>query len=87
MGVKITEKELSEHNSAESLWVAVHGKVFDLTDFFMEHPGGWEVIEEVAGSDATEKYEEANHRAESVRDIMKYYQGELQIPKLSPEEQ
>ena len=42
----ITDKELMEHNSEDSLWVAIHGRVFDLTDFYMEHPGGYDIIEE-----------------------------------------
>ena len=80
-GVKISTSELKKHNSEESLWISVHGKVFDLTEFAQEHPGGWEVLEENAGKDATDKYEDANHTANNVKDIMKYYQGELELSK------
>ena len=31
------------------MWVAIHGKVFDLSNFYMEHPGGYDIIEEFGG--------------------------------------
>ena len=82
----ITDKELQQHNTGESLWVVVYGKVFDLTDFYMDHSGGWDIIEEYAGRDATQKYEEGNHMPESVRDLKKYYVGEYEGKKLSFQE-
>ena len=57
--------------------------MFDLTDFYMDHSGGWDIIEEYAGRDATQKYEEGNHMPESVRDLKKYYVGEYEGKKLS----
>ena len=78
----ITAEELSKHNNEESMWVAVHGKVFDLTDFYMEHPGGWDVIEKAGGSDGTELFEDGDqHTKASVRDMLKYYIGEFQGTK------
>lgn len=65
------------------MWVAVHGRVFNLTEFYMEHPGGFDIIEEHAGQDATAKYEEGDHRMESIRDLAKYYIGEYEGKKLS----
>ena len=49
----------------------------------MEHPGGWEIIEEYAGKDATAAYEEGAHRIESIRDLKKMYVGEYEGKKLS----
>ena len=72
-----------QHASSDSLWTAIHGKVFDLTDFYMEHPGGWDVIEEFGGRDATQRFEEGDHRLESIRDLKKYYVGEYEGKKLS----
>ena len=64
----------------------MHGKVFDLTEFYNEHPGGWEVIEDNAGKDGTSAYEEGSHGMESVRDLKKYYVGEYEGKKLSLQE-
>lgn len=30
---KLTGTEVAQHNSAESCWVIVHGKAYDVTDF------------------------------------------------------
>merc|ERR1711907_335857 len=36
----ITEDELKKHDSKDSCWVALYGKVYDFTDFLEEHPAG-----------------------------------------------
>ncbi|KAK0662297.1 Cytochrome b2 [Lasiodiplodia hormozganensis] len=55
--VKITGEEVAKHNSAESCWVIVHGRAYDVTEFLPEHPGGMKIILKYAGKDATEEYE------------------------------
>jgi L-lactate dehydrogenase (cytochrome) len=49
--------EVAEHSSADSCWVIVHGKAYDVTEFLPEHPGGQKIILKYAGKDATEAYE------------------------------
>ena len=49
----------------------------------MEHPGGWDVIEECAGRDATQRYEDGDHPLESIRELKKYYVGEYEGKKIS----
>ncbi|KAH9855954.1 glyoxylate dehydrogenase [Lenzites betulinus] len=53
----ITSSEVAAHASRESCWIIVHGKVYDVTDFLDEHPGGSKIILKYAGKDATEAYE------------------------------
>ena len=36
----IRKLELESHNSEKSLWVVVNGKVYDLSEFYLTHPGG-----------------------------------------------
>lgn len=38
--VQISSAELEKHSTRQDCWVAVHSKVWDLTDFIDEHPGG-----------------------------------------------
>jgi len=49
----ITAEELSKHNTEEDLWVAIHGIVYDFTEFAHEHPAGFESIFDLAGTDGT----------------------------------
>lgn len=53
----ISADEVAKHNSRESCWVAIRGKVYDLTDFLNSHPGGVKAILTRAGTDATEEFE------------------------------
>ncbi len=45
-----TWKEVAKHNSLESAWVAVEGKVYDVTKWAAKHPGGDEYIKIAAGA-------------------------------------
>merc|ERR1719193_171176 len=56
-----TMEEVSQHDSEEKgIWIVIFGKVYDVTDF-TDHPGGWYVLKEVAGCDATFEYIDARH--------------------------
>lgn len=54
-------EELAKHASSSDLWVAIEGKVYNLTDFAHGHPGGIDVIQRVAGKDASAAFLEAGH--------------------------
>ena len=54
---KITLEELRGHSTDDDCWIAIHGKVYDLTDFAEEHPAGPESILKLAGQDGTEAFE------------------------------
>ena len=40
MSEAILDTELAKHSTKESLWIAIHGHVYDMTKFLDEHPGG-----------------------------------------------
>ncbi|TDZ35032.1 Cytochrome b2 [Colletotrichum spinosum] len=50
---EISLTDLSRHNTKTDCWIAVHSKVWDITDFISEHPGGPSVLLKCAGSNAT----------------------------------
>ncbi|KAI5296740.1 hypothetical protein KEM55_005672, partial [Ascosphaera atra] len=47
----------AKHNNRSSCWVVIHGKVYDVTDFLPEHPGGAKIILKYAGKEATEAFD------------------------------
>ncbi|KAI4746562.1 L-lactate dehydrogenase [Aureobasidium sp. EXF-12298] len=61
--------ELAKHNSRHSCWLAIHGEVWDATDFLGQHPGGANLIFKLAGKDASDEYE-LFHNPELVRDTL-----------------
>nr|XP_009857888.1 cytochrome b5 isoform X2 [Ciona intestinalis] len=70
-------EEVKKHNNVQSAWIVVHNKIYDVTKFLEEHPGGEEVLLEQAGQDATESFEDVGHSSDA-REMQKdYYIGEL----------
>ncbi|KAL2829799.1 cytochrome b5-like heme/steroid binding domain-containing protein [Aspergillus cavernicola] len=66
---EFTFKEVSEHSTKKDLYMVVHDKVYDCGSFVDEHPGGEEVLLDVAGQDATEAFEDVGHSDEA-REIL-----------------
>lgn len=52
----ISTLELEQHDTTDDCWVAIHGLVYDLTEFAKEHPAGAESITDLAGKDGTEAF-------------------------------
>jgi 4-hydroxysphinganine ceramide fatty acyl 2-hydroxylase len=46
-----TRAEVESHNSAKSCYVTIGAKVFDVTDFVDDHPGGGDLLLEYGGKD------------------------------------
>ena len=53
---EFTMEEVSKHNTEESCWVVIEGKVYDATAFVDRHPGGRLTILHMAGKDATDAF-------------------------------
>ncbi|XP_032627568.1 cytochrome b5 [Chelonoidis abingdonii] len=58
-------EEIQAHNHSQSTWILLHHRVYDLTKFLEEHPGGEEVLREQAGGDATESFEDVGHSTDA----------------------
>uniref|UniRef100_A0A3P8QD24 Cytochrome b5 n=1 Tax=Astatotilapia calliptera TaxID=8154 RepID=A0A3P8QD24_ASTCA len=57
--------EIEKQNSFKSTWIIIHNKVYDVTKFLEEHPGGEEVLREQAGGNATESFEDVGHSTDA----------------------
>lgn len=68
--------EVSMHNKPTDCWLIINGKVYDVTDFVEEHPGGIAILNN-AGGDATAGFFGPQHPP-SVQDVLNLYLiGEL----------
>ncbi|ORE03904.1 cytochrome b5 [Rhizopus microsporus var. microsporus] len=78
MSVKLySYEEVAKHNNRNDLWMIIDGKVYDITKFQDEHPGGEEVLIDEGAKDATGPFEDVGH-SEDARDILKkYYIGDV----------
>lgn len=71
----LTQAEVESHNSAKSCYVTLGRKVYDVTPFIDDHPGGSELILEYAGKDVTKILRDvASHEhSDSAYEIMDEY--------------
>ena len=53
---KVSVADVAKHGKADDCWIVVNGKVYDLTNFAPEHPGGAAFIYKYAGKDGTKTY-------------------------------
>eukprot|EP00695_Tsukubamonas_globosa_P002044 TRINITY_DN311_c0_g1_i3.p1 TRINITY_DN311_c0_g1~~TRINITY_DN311_c0_g1_i3.p1 ORF type:complete len:131 (+),score=52.14 TRINITY_DN311_c0_g1_i3:69-461(+) len=72
-----TAAEISKHDTHEDCWIIVRKKVYDVTRFLDDHPGGGEVIVEQAGGDSTNAFEGVGHSEQAKKDLENYYIGDL----------
>lgn len=82
-GRVISVKELALHSSKEDCWVAVSGKVYDITSWIPKHPGGLLPILDTAGQDVTDAFT-AFHPSRVKNLLPKYYIGELEPTEVHP---
>ncbi|RDD37388.1 Cytochrome b5 [Trichoplax sp. H2] len=81
-----TRSEVIEHDKSESLWLVVHNKVYDVTNFMVEHPGGEEILLEMAGKDATIAFEENGHSVDARALMGNYYVGNIEASEVHEDE-
>lgn len=54
---QFTVDEVAAHNKNDDCWVIIRDKVYDVSKFLEDHPGGADSIMLYAGGDATEQFE------------------------------
>ncbi|CAL9164028.1 cytochrome b5 [Musa acuminata AAA Group] len=74
--------EVAKHKGAKDCWLIISGKVYDVTQFMDEHPGGDDVLLTASGKDATNDFEDIGH-SNAAREMMdKYYIGKIDASTL-----
>ncbi|XP_050208259.1 cytochrome b5-like [Mercurialis annua] len=76
-GKVYTLAEVSEHNTPKDCWLVIEGKIFDVTKFLEDHPGGDEVLLSATGKDATDDFEDVGHSSSARAMMDEYYVGEI----------
>ncbi|XP_028132772.1 cytochrome b5 [Diabrotica virgifera virgifera] len=75
----ITLEEVSRHDTDKDCWVVIYDRVYDITEFLDEHPGGSEVLLEYAGREASAAFRGSGHSNVAIKLLNKYCIGELPI--------
>ncbi|GLT24961.1 hypothetical protein SLA2020_001200 [Shorea laevis] len=76
-GKVYTLAEVSEHNTPKDCWLVINGKVYNVTKFLEDHPGGDEVLLSSTGKDATDDFEDVGHSSTAKAMMDEYYVGDI----------
>ncbi|KAH8101821.1 oxidoreductase [Cristinia sonorae] len=68
----LTAEDVASHKDAKSCWISRDGKVYDVTAFLPDHPGGDDLILKYAGKDVGEIMKDASEHehSESAYDML-----------------
>mmetsp|Transcript_44939 Transcript_44939/g.66114 ORF Transcript_44939/g.66114 Transcript_44939/m.66114 type:complete len:134 (-) Transcript_44939:359-760(-) len=82
---EFTEEEVGKHTEQDDIWLIIGNastggpKVYDVTQYLDDHPGGAEVLLDLAGKDADEFFEDIGHSQDARNELAKYEIGTLKI--------
>jgi cytochrome b involved in lipid metabolism len=77
MGSSYTWDEVRQHTSPGDLWLVIDKKIYDVSRWMDDHPGGPEVMLQEAGKDATNAFAEIGHSLYAEGLLKDYYIGDL----------
>ncbi|XP_065044847.1 uncharacterized protein LOC135676985 [Musa acuminata AAA Group] len=71
--------EISLHTTKKDCWLSIHGKVYDVTTFLEDHPGGEDVILHASASgDATQAFDDVGHSSTAASMMESYVIGTVE---------
>ncbi|GAA5813212.1 hypothetical protein MFLAVUS_006686 [Mucor flavus] len=79
MSKKYTIEEVTKHQQADDCWIIVHDKIYDISPFLNEHPGGKKVLLKAGGTDATRQFDAFHSPAVLQNIAAKYLIGEIGV--------
>ncbi|KAI3756883.1 hypothetical protein L1987_56707 [Smallanthus sonchifolius] len=79
----ISLDEVSKHDKKNDCWLIISGKVYDITPFVDDHPGGDEIMVLATKKDATEDFEDVGHSQNARNMLTDYYVGDIDINTMS----
>lgn len=78
-----TREEVAEHNeqafesNKKAPYIILHNKVYDVTEWVNDHPGGQEILISNAGMDATAQFEEQQHSISARARRLPFFVGDI----------
>ena len=77
---RFTKADVLKKRDEGLCYIVVRNKVYDVTDFLEEHPGGAEIITDINAGDFEQQtfdFDEAEHSEEAMEDLEEFYKGDL----------
>ena len=79
---EFTIQQVKEHNTPGDLWIVIRNKVYDVSVYMDEHPGGDIIMDALPGMDATLLFDDVGHSDEALEIMEGLCIGTLVTPKL-----
>jgi delta8-fatty-acid desaturase len=76
---EFTWTDVAKHNTSDDFWLAIDGKVYDVTSFAPLHPGG-DIIDKYAGVDASDQFA-AFHLPRVAKHLPRFFIGTVSSTK------
>ncbi|CCK71989.1 Cyb5p KNAG_0I02040 [Huiozyma naganishii CBS 8797] len=72
-----TYEDVAQHSTSEDAWIVIDNRVYEVTKFLDEHPGGEEILLEMAGADATTNFLDIGHSDDAMKILKTRYIGDI----------
>lgn len=82
----ITWEEVQKHKEDNNVWLVINGRVYDVSEY-NEHPGGYELLIDNAGYDATDAFEDNDHSMLAKQRLETYFIGVIEEGEAPKREQ
>ncbi|KAG6417190.1 hypothetical protein SASPL_119341 [Salvia splendens] len=84
MAKVFTLAEVSEHSNSKDCWLVIGGKVYDVTKFLDDHPGGDDILINATGKDATEDFDDIGHSPSAMTKMEEFLIGDIDPSTIPP---
>ncbi|CAL1293789.1 unnamed protein product [Larinioides sclopetarius] len=88
--LEISPRELAKHSTRTDAWIALRGKVYNITHYLEYHPGGEDELMRGAGKDATDLFNQVHRWVNAESMLQKCFIGilkktwSLDVPRFPP---
>ncbi|KAI8645495.1 acyl-CoA dehydrogenase/oxidase [Parasitella parasitica] len=76
-GKRYSIEEVTKHKQGDDCWIIVHDKVYDISKFLNDHPGGKKVLLKAAGTDTSKQFDAFHSPSVLTKIASKYLIGEV----------
>ena len=64
-----TKEEVLEHKTINDCWIIIKNKIYNITNYLTIHPGGKNILLQIAGKDCTEYFNNINHSKKAIIEL------------------
>jgi cytochrome b involved in lipid metabolism len=81
----VSRQNVARHRSADDCWIIIADRVYNITHFLKDHPGGQAILLAYAGRDATREFETHHqHSVQAIELMEKLYVADVDTSSPEP---